>query len=384
MSTERQGNLKRPRTYRDFTVQIELWDNSDTFEGGVSAGVLFRVRDDNHFYALLIDPRTGRYAVRKREANNHWVEIIPWKPSPLVKQGSEHNLVRIDAAGDMFTIYLNNMLLDRFQDGSYPFGMLGMIVDNTDAVMPHLDFDNLEVWNADVPAASTALPPRLGMVAIGGGEFVMGSHQRNDEQPPHIVDVKPFYIDLTKVTNAAYQQCVVAGMCGRPSDLASSSHPSYYTNPEFATHPVINVSWEQARDYCGWAGKRLPSEAEWEQAASWVAVAQRKTIWPWVGGFDAARLNTDARFGDTIAVQQFPAELNGTFDMAGNVWEWTSSLYKSYPYRADDGREDKASGARVLRGGSWRESNGTRAAFRHHAAQTYRDNQTGFRCAASL
>jgi formylglycine-generating enzyme required for sulfatase activity len=144
------------------------------------------------------------------------------------------------------------------------------------------------------------------------------------------------------------------------------------------------VTWEQAKDFCGWAGKRLPTEAEWEKAASWNATVQRKTIWPWEGRFDTALLNTDARLGDTSAVKQFPAELNGTFDMAGNVWEWTSSLFKPYPYSAADGREDpKAIGERVFRGGSWAQSPGTRATFRDHAAQTYRNNEIGFRCAAS-
>jgi formylglycine-generating enzyme required for sulfatase activity len=222
------------------------------------------------------------------------------------------------------------------------------------------------------------------MIAIPGGELVLGSYQRDDQEPPHIVEVKSFYIDSTEVTNAAYEQCVVAGKCQRPSDLGSYSHTSYYVDAAYANHPVINVTWEQARDYCGWAGKRLPTEAEWEKAASWNAAAQHKTIWPWEGRFDTALLNTDARLGDVSATRQFPAELNGTFDMAGNVWEWTSSLFMPYPYDAEDGREDLAAiGERVFRGGSWAQSPGTRATFRDHAAQTYQNNEIGFRCAAS-
>jgi formylglycine-generating enzyme required for sulfatase activity len=374
-----------PRSmYRDFTLQIELWDNSDTFDGGVSQGALFRIRDDDHFYALLIDPRARRYAVRKREPNDQWVELIPWKPSPLIKTGNEHNLVRVDAAGDVFTLYLNNMSLDRFQDSSYGAGMVGMIVENVDAVTPHMHFDNLKVWNADPPPAGEPLAPRQDMLAIPGGEFVMGSYQRDDQEPPHVVDLKSFYIDTIEVTNAAYEQCVAAGKCQRPADLGSYSHTSYYVDAAYANYPVINVTWEQARDYCTWGGKRLPTEAEWEKAASWNDAAQHKTIWPWDGRFDTALLNTDARLGDVSATRQFPAELNGTFDMAGNVWEWTSSLFKPYPYDAGDGREDlEAIGERVFRGGSWAQSPGTRATFRDHAAQTYQNNEIGFRCAAS-
>jgi formylglycine-generating enzyme required for sulfatase activity len=147
---------------------------------------------------------------------------------------------------------------------------------------------------------------------------------------------------------------------------------------------VVDVTWEQARAYCDWAGKRLPTEAEWEMAASWSPATRKKTIWPWDGPFDTSFLNTDARLGDTSAVKQFPAELNGTFDMAGNVSEWTSSRYLPYPYNEGDGREDlKAIGERVFRGGSWAQSTGAHAAFRNHAAQTDQDFEIGFRCAAS-
>jgi serine/threonine protein kinase/formylglycine-generating enzyme required for sulfatase activity len=369
--------------YHDFTLQSELWDNSDAFGGSVSQGLLFRVRDDDHFYALMIDPRRGQYRVRKRDGTEQWADIIPWKPSALIKQQAEHNLLRIDGTGDTFTIYLNNALLDRFQDGSHTFGMFGMIVDNEDAVTPHMHFDNLKVWNAD-PTPSNALPARKDMIAIAGGDFIMGSYQRDDQQPPHVVSVGDFYIDETEVTNAAYERCVAAGTCERPTDLASPNHPMYYTDAVYANYPVINVSWQQARDYCAWATKRLPTEAEWEKAASWQAATAHKTIWPWNGQFDSALLNTDVRHGDTTAVKEFPAELNGTFDMAGNVSEWTSSLYKPYPYRTTDGRDDlQAIGDRVYRGGSWAQSTAARAAFRNHTEQARQDAEIGFRCAAS-
>jgi formylglycine-generating enzyme required for sulfatase activity len=349
----------------------------------VTQGVLFRVRDNDHFYALMLDQRKGQYSVRKHSSDDEWTDLIAWTPSPLVKLKNDPNRVRIDATGDTFTIYLNDARLDTFQDGDYPFGMIGMIVANQDAVEPHMHFDNLSVWSTDAPAADVPAP-REDMAAIPGGEFVMGSYQREDQRPPHIVATEPFYIDLTEVTNAAYEQCVVAGKCERPVDLASHSHPAYYTDAQYANYPVVNVKWTQAQAYCGWAGKRLPTEAEWEKAASWNATTQRKSIWPWEGAYDPARLNTNVQFGDTVAVKQFVAELNGTYDMAGNVWEWTSSLHQPYPYSADDGREDPAKpGDRVFRGGSWAQSNGARAAYRDGAAPDYHDAEVGFRCAAS-
>jgi serine/threonine protein kinase/formylglycine-generating enzyme required for sulfatase activity len=369
--------------YRDFTLQIDMWDNNDTFSGTVTQGVLFRARDNDHFYALMLDQRKGQYSVRKHSSGDQWVNLIDSKPSPLIKLKNDHNQVRIDATGDTFTIYLNGARLDSFQDSEYPFGMVGMIVANLDAVEPHMHYDNLMVWSDDAPAAD-APPPRDGMVAITGGEFVMGSYQRDDQRPAHIATTEPFSIDETEVTNAAYEQCVAAGTCERPADIASHSHPSYYTDPQYANYPVVHVNWTQAQAYCAWAGKRLPTEAEWEKAASWDASTQLKTVWPWEGAYDTARLNTDAQFGDPVAVKQFPAELNKTYDMAGNVWEWTSSLYQPYPYSAADGREDPAKpGDRVFRGGSWAQSSGAHAAYRDRAAPDYQADEVGFRCAAS-
>src|SRR5207247_2099846 len=97
--------------------------------------------------------------------------------------------------------------------------------------------------------AGAPQPQRKDMTAIAGGEFVMGSYQRDDQEPPHIAGVKDFYIDVTEVTNAAYQQCVAAGKCAPPADHASYSHPTYYTDPAYANFPVINVTWNQAQAY---------------------------------------------------------------------------------------------------------------------------------------
>src|SRR5207248_7551829 len=134
-------------------------------------------------------------------------------------------------------------------------------------------------------------------------------------------------------------------------------HQSYFTDTAFDAFPVIHVTWEEARDFCAWAGKRLPTEAEWEKAASWNAATSTKSVWPWGDEFDATRLNTDDHYDDTTRVGSFDPEMNGTFDMAGNVWEWTSSLDKGFPYNKDDGRENpQAAGNRIVRGGSWAQS----------------------------
>jgi formylglycine-generating enzyme required for sulfatase activity/tetratricopeptide (TPR) repeat protein len=391
-----QGNDRRavylPRkAYADFNVQIEMWDFSDEMRGTAAQGVIFRVRDPNHYYAFMVDPRAGRYTVRKFDGPGQWSDLIPWKASALVKRNKEHNVVRVDGAGDSFTIYLNDKQLDTFSDGAYASGMLGMIVENVDAAQPHMHFDNLKVWSTDPAPAAAAQPsnrstPTGEMKLIPGGEFIMGANEEPDGQP-HMVNVPDFYIDSTEVTNAAYAECVSAKKCTVQKSLGSQTHPSYATDQQFAQFPVIHVSWQQATAFCGWAGKRLPTEAEWEKAASWNAEAQQKTAWPW-GNDDPKpdQLNSaEAGLIDTTSVAKYPPGVNGLYDMAGNVYEWTSSIYKDYPYNATDGREDpNAPDDRVYRGGSWGQSKGkARSSVRQASTPVYDDREIGFRCAVA-
>jgi len=218
------------------------------------------------------------------------------------------------------------------------------------------------------------------MLAVPGGEFLMGSDAADsnaDERPAARIMVNDFLIDRVEVTNRRYRTCVEAGACsvplGPPYDAATK-----------LDHPVGLVSWQQAREYCRWAGKRLPTEAEWEKAAR--GTDGRR--YPWGDRFEPGRLNADYS-GGLVAAGSFPdgASPYGVLDMAGNVWEWTSSLYRPYPYDAADGREDpEARGARVNRGGSWYYgAKYVRTSYRATADQQYRRvADLGFRCARSL
>src|SRR5262249_48890022 len=145
--------------------------------------------------------------------------------------------------------------------------------------------------------------------------------------------------------NAQYKRCVDAGVCAPPSNRL-------WNKELHAKRPVTVVDWRQAKIYAEWVGGRLPTEAEWEKAC-------RNTdsrIYPW--GNEAPtveRLNyAESGLEKVIDVGIYPQGVNGLYDMAGNAWEWTSSLYKPYPYKAADGREDPAAdGLRTLRGGSY-------------------------------
>jgi formylglycine-generating enzyme required for sulfatase activity len=226
-----------------------------------------------------------------------------------------------------------------------------------------------------------AMPDRdeVEMVPVPAGEFVMGSDDGDaeaDERPMTRVVVGAFWIDRVEVTNDRYRRCVEVGPCAVPTG-------SGVDDPARSEHPVVVVSWRQAVAYCRWAGKRLPTEAEWEKAAR--GVDGRR--YPWGDRFDAGRANAGYTAG-TTEVGHSPAGASpyGALDMAGNVWEWTSSLYRPYPYDAGDGREDlEARGARVNRGGSWYYgARYGRTTYRATADHMYRRiGDLGFRCAAS-
>jgi len=239
------------------------------------------------------------------------------------------------------------------------------------------------------PAAEITDPKGVEMLLVPAGEFSMGSENGNsDEKPVHTVYLDAFYIDKYEVTNTRYAACVGAGACQPPKETRSHTRTSYYGNSVYDDYPVIYVSWNMAKAYCEWRGARQPSEAEWEKAARG---ADGRT-YPWGEGFDCSHANYWGNLGvcvgDTSPVGSYASgrSFYGAYDMAGNVWEWVSSLYEPHPYGPDDGREDlSASGLRVLRGGSWLSyAHFLRAAVRVRVDPASADLYIGFRCSRSL
>jgi formylglycine-generating enzyme required for sulfatase activity len=226
---------------------------------------------------------------------------------------------------------------------------------------------------------------RIDWVDIPAGQFRMGSDMRIEASPPenempqHHLHLPEFRITRVPVSNAAYQVFVAATHHPPPGHWIDGRIPEGK-----AHHPVTFVDWSDALAFCRWARVRLPTEAEWEKAAR----GDDGRLWPWGNQLpDATRCNFNNNLGDTSVGGQYlrGASPHGVLDMAGNVWEWTSSAYQRYPYQPKDGREDLGfDNPRVVRGGSYNHSDwNVRCADRQWFSPTARDVYIGFRVAES-
>ncbi|MCC6544401.1 MAG: formylglycine-generating enzyme family protein [Nitrospirae bacterium] len=235
------------------------------------------------------------------------------------------------------------------------------------------------------------------MVYIPAGSFEMGSSESDgklgmaigvDELPRHMVYVDDFYMDRYEVTNAQFLDFVLK--------VNDPYRPSHWVEREVFkkgedNYPVVDVDWLDADSYCKWAGKRLPTEVEWEKAAR----GTDGRLWPWGNEYDTGKANT-AESGRkwTAAVGSYPGDVSpyGVYDMAGNVREWTSEWYTPYPGNTVSAGHYTGP-YRVLRGGSYETPlyRYTRTASRYAIRSTlatrghnwHSDFDHGFRCAKS-
>lgn len=233
------------------------------------------------------------------------------------------------------------------------------------------------------------------MVYIPAGNFWMGcdpNHNggyscNSDELPLHQIYLSEYLIDKYEVTNSQYAQCVASGNCLAPAFDQSQTRTTYYSDPLYANYPVIYINWNDAKNYCTWAGKRLPTEAEWEKAARGTS----PLTFAW-GDEPATCLLANGNWtcvGDTTIIGSYPHGVSpfGLLDMTGNVWEWVNDWYSENYYFGSPSENPlgpMTGEYRVMRGGSW----GTpweysRTSFRGSNEPTFSGNFIGFRCADS-
>ena len=239
-----------------------------------------------------------------------------------------------------------------------------------------LSQENQDVKNPEVIKAE--------MVLIPGGEFLMGKDEEGDCSPAHKVYLDSFYIDKYEVTNARYLEFCTQTDRKLPEFWGMAE---FHSGPDFANYPVVGITWNDAKAYAEWAGKRLPTEAEWEYAARG---GLKGMNYPNGDEVDSTRANysVEGIMRGTVPVSSYLPNGYGLYNMAGNVWEWVSDYYdgdyyENSPYKNPQGSEDGK--FRVIRGGGWHSGPYcNRVYYRKALPSNWVDFAVGFRCAKDL
>jgi gamma-glutamyl hercynylcysteine S-oxide synthase len=299
----------------------------------------------------------------------------------------------------------------------------GMVIQHEhqhdETMLQHLSLRDAPYLDAVMPAPTgSAVGPAE--VLVEAGPFVMGTDDYawayDNERPAHVVDLPSFFIDTAPVSNRAYLAFIEAGGYHEPRWWtedgwkwrmeAGLEAPEFWTRsaggwsvrrfglrvPLDLDEPVQHVCWYEADAYARWAGKRLPTEAEWEKAVAWNPAVRQKRRYPWGDTYEPGLANLgQVHFGPSPA-GAYPdgASFYGAHQMLGDVWEWTSSDFMPYPgFVAFPYKEYSlihyGSDYKVLRGGSWAtHPSAMRATFRNWDYPIRRQIFAGFRCARDV
>lgn len=352
--------------------------------------------------------------------------------------------LRVDAKGADFVFRVNGQPITQVTDGDYKSGEVGFYVETFDETLAHVHYESLTIREVEfeaiavIPTAETEVaeiateeaaasptpPPTTtpapeptveptatsepptptdtaepptptiapsptpvlapeGMVLIPSGSFLMGSATgQANEAPEHTVSLDAFYLDVFEVSNAQYRACVADGGCTPGNKVDSFTYKGYRDDPTYNDYPVVGVTWDQAAAYCRWAGKRLPTEAEWEYAAS----GPENLTWPWGNTFNVPLSAASA--GDTQPVDSYADGVSpfGAYNMAGNVGEWVEDVYDEAFYTNSPASNPVSTGdgtGRIFRGGSFANPDGAffTTSRRYGNARTFNDVDVGIRCA---
>jgi formylglycine-generating enzyme required for sulfatase activity len=238
---------------------------------------------------------------------------------------------------------------------------------------------------------SMVLAANAQMRGIPGGTFIMGtSGGKENESPEHQVELSSFSLDAHEVSKEQYDSCVIAGAC-TPSHGSDGKCVAWngrgFVRVNAAPRdcergvPVVCVTWFQARDYCTFKGKKLPSEAQWEYAA----LAGGNTVYAWGNERPEASRCPQATEGGPKKTGSFTDNPWGLYDMTGNAWEWVSDRYQHDYYATSESKDPPGPDAgqyRVIRGGGWYSGPAQlRIRNRHWFEPNFGEVSIGFRCA---
>jgi formylglycine-generating enzyme required for sulfatase activity len=245
-------------------------------------------------------------------------------------------------------------------------------------------YDRGEAMPVSPEQVRTSSRDGMEQVFVPAGEFIMGTNEEGlqKNRPAHKVMLNDYWIDQVEVTNAMYALCVEAGVCTLP---VIERNP-YYGHSRYRNYPVVYVTWYDAEAYCQWAGRRLPTEAEWEKAAR----GTDRRSYPWGNDLpDESLANFNLNIGALLDVHRYPlgASPYGVLNMAGNVREWVADWFHEFYYIVSPGENPQGppSGkTKSLRGGSFDDSYSQVRAFNRfeHAPASPGINR-GFRCASN-
>jgi iron(II)-dependent oxidoreductase len=222
------------------------------------------------------------------------------------------------------------------------------------------------------------------MVLVPAGDFIMGKNSSapTDWQPEHKVKIDAFYMDKYEVTNKQYYDYCKATKAPLPSFWGMAEFKSGMDYPDY---PVVGISYFEADKYARWAGKRLPTEAEWEYAARGGLINKN---YPWGDEIDSTKVNYGRKYKGILKVGSFKPNGFGLFDIVGNVWEWTSDNYSDNYYSASPDQNPKGpvnGRFKVIRGGSWHSgAMCIQSYYRNGLSPSWIDFGVGFRCVKSL
>ena len=340
---------------------------------------------------------------------SHWVGVVPPRYKSQVKPNYPKDTQQAEKEGTVVlqaTVDVHGIPRDIVSLTNLGFGLEEAAIEalKKTTFHPAMKRGRPVSLTVEIPFEFKLTPlnaPYADMVLIRAGEFQMGSNNGDmDEKPVHTVYVDAFYMDKYEVTNAQYKAFIDANPRWQKDHIPDTYHDggylkrwngNSYPNGK-CSHPVTHVSWYAAMAYAKWAGKRLPTEAEWEKAARGKLGGQK---YPWGNSIDPSRANYNRNIGATTLVGEYDPNAYDLYDMTGNVLEWCLDVYDKdfythFPLRNPVSGTNipkiisdftNVKDNRILRGGSWfSETQYARVANRRFRPPLHTSASVGFRC----